>query len=184
MRAAVFKDPFKVVVEDRPMPQIQDDTDVIIKVQLGALCGSDLHIYRGHQPTKYDFVAGHEFVGHVHEVGPGVKSFKKGDYVVSPFTISCGDCFYCNRGRTSRCEKSKLFGSAVLDGAQAQYVRCPLGETTLFHAPKNVPEEALVLMADIFPTGYFVSKNGYDLLNETERKVSLYTGGHPGQRWC
>lgn len=80
------------------------------------------------------------------------------------------ECFYCQRGHTSRCEKSKLLGSVVCDGAQAEYVLCPLGETTLMHAPKTLPQEALILMADIFPTGYFVSKNAWLMFNEVERK--------------
>lgn len=88
MKAVVIKEPFKVVVEQRPIPKPIDPTDVVVKVELAALCGSDLHVYRGHQPTSYDFIMGHELTGHVHEVGSGVKSFKKGDYVVSPFTIS------------------------------------------------------------------------------------------------
>lgn len=84
--------------------------------------------------------------------------------------FSSGNCFYCDRGHTSRCEKSKLLGSVVCDGAQAEYVLCPLGETTLMHAPETVPQEALILMADIFPTGYFVSKNAWLMFNEVERK--------------
>ncbi|PWN28621.1 GroES-like protein [Jaminaea rosea] len=170
MKAVVVKEPYKVVVEQRPIPKPQDAHDVVVKVELAALCGSDLHVYRGHQPTSYDFIMGHELVGHVHEVGEGVKTFKKGDYVVCPFTVSCGNCFYCTRSRTSRCESSKLLGCAVLDGAQAEYIRIPMGETSLFHAPTTVPKESLILMADIFPTGYFVSRNAYEMMNEAERQ--------------
>ncbi|CAO1636211.1 unnamed protein product [Parajaminaea phylloscopi] len=170
MKAVVIKAPHKVVVEERPIPRVQDPTDVVVKVELAALCGSDLHVYRGHQPTSYDFVMGHELVGHVHEIGSGVKSFKKGDFVVSPFTVSCGECYYCKRDRTSRCEGSKLLGCQILDGAQAEYIRIPLGESTLFHAPTEVPREALVLMADIFPTGYFVSRNAWEMMNKAERE--------------
>lgn len=104
---------------------------------------------------------GHEFTGHVTETGPDVKSFQKGDLVVSPFTVSCGSCFYCTQGYSSRCEKCQLFGSAVLDGGQAEYVRVPLAESTVMKAPEGIKENALVLMADIFPTGYFAAMNAF-----------------------
>jgi threonine dehydrogenase-like Zn-dependent dehydrogenase len=96
---------------------------------------------------------GHEFTGHVHEIGSSVKNFKKGDHVVSPFTTSCGECFYCTHSFSSRCEKVSLFGSGTLDGAQAEYVRVPLADSTAVKAPPGIKDEALVLMADIFPTG-------------------------------
>jgi len=98
---------------------------------------------------------GHEFTGHVHEVGSSVKNLKVGDYVVSPFTVSCGECFYCTHGYSSRCTKCLLFGSGPLDGAQAEYVRVPLADSTAVKAPSDIKEEALVLMADIFPTGMY-----------------------------
>jgi threonine dehydrogenase-like Zn-dependent dehydrogenase len=96
---------------------------------------------------------GHEFTGHVHEIGSSVKNFEIGDHVVSPFTTSCGECFYCTRGTSSRCEKVQLFGSVPLDGAQAEFVRVPLADSTAVKAPDGISDEALVLMADIFPTG-------------------------------
>jgi threonine dehydrogenase-like Zn-dependent dehydrogenase len=104
---------------------------------------------------------GHEFTGEVLEIGPAVSNFKKGDRVVSPFTLSCGECFYCARECSSRCAKGKLFGSAVLDGGQAEYVRVPLADGTLVAAPAAVDEKKLVLMADIFPTGYFAARNAF-----------------------
>jgi threonine dehydrogenase-like Zn-dependent dehydrogenase len=89
MRAVVIKEPYKVEVEDRPIPKVLEPTDVVVKNKLSALCGSDLHFYHGTQPVPhYNFVLGHEFVGEVFEVGSDVKEFKKGDLVVSPFTIS------------------------------------------------------------------------------------------------
>lgn len=113
---------------------------------------------------------GHEFTGHVHEVGSSVSSFKPGDLVVSPFTTSCGECFYCKQGFSSRCEKCMLFGSAVLDGGQAEYVRIPLAESTVMKAPEGIRESALVLMADIFPTGYFAAHNAFKELSEAQQK--------------
>jgi threonine dehydrogenase-like Zn-dependent dehydrogenase len=104
---------------------------------------------------------GHEFTGEVVEVGADVRSFKQGDRVVSPFTVSCGECFYCASGFSSRCTRGQLYGSAVLDGGQAEYVRVPLAESTLFQAPATIDEKKLVLMADIFPTGYFAASNAF-----------------------
>jgi hypothetical protein len=116
---------------------------------------SELHVYRGHQPSGTDFIMGHEFTGHVHEVGSSIKNFKVGDHVVSPFTTCCGVCFYCTHGFSSRCEKVQLFGSGPLDGGQAEYVRVPLADSTAVKAPSDIKDEALVLMADIFPTGTY-----------------------------
>lgn len=161
MKAVVFHGTKKVLIEDRPKPRIQDPKDVICKVEYAGLCGSELHVFRGHQPSGTDFIMGHEFVGYVEEVGEGVKEFKKGDHVVCPFTTSCGECFYCKNGFSSRCAKGALFGSKVLDGSQADYVRVPLADSTLFPAPKEVPDNQLVLMADIFPTGWFGAQNGF-----------------------
>lgn len=108
---------------------------------------------------------GHEFTGEVFETGGEVRVFRKGDLVVSPFTVSCGICFYCAGGFTSRCARSQLYGSAVLDGGQAEYVRIPLADSTLCHAPAAIDEKKLVLMADIFPTGYFAAKNAFQSLD-------------------
>lgn len=88
MRAVVFKGPYKVEVTERPVPQIRDDTDIIVKVIYSALCGSELHVFRGHQPSPENFIMGHEFTGTVEEVGSAVKGFQKGDQIVSPFTVS------------------------------------------------------------------------------------------------
>lgn len=104
---------------------------------------------------------GHEFTGEVVETGADIQSFKTGDLVVSPFTVSCGKCFYCESGFSSRCANGLLYGSPVLDGGQAEYVRIPLAESTLFQAPAAIDEKKLVLMADIFPTGYFAASNGF-----------------------
>ncbi|GFF48495.1 S-(hydroxymethyl)glutathione dehydrogenase [Aspergillus udagawae] len=161
MQAVIFKGPLEVALETRPIPQIQDPTEVILKVRYTALCGSELHVFRGHQPSSTGFIMGHEFTGEVIETGAAVQNFKKGDRVVSPFTLSCGECFYCARGCSSRCAKGKLFGSAVLDGGQAEYVRVPLADGTLVAAPPAVDEKKLVLMADIFPTGYFAARNAF-----------------------
>ena len=122
---------------------------------------SELHVFRGHQPSKTGFIMGHEFTGEVCELGSDVRTHKKGDVVVMPFTVSCGECFYCTKGFSSRCEKSLLFGCPLLDGGQAEYVRVPLADATAVKAPEGVEEKKLVLMADIFPTGYFAAANAF-----------------------
>ncbi|KAK6367176.1 hypothetical protein LTR64_008036 [Lithohypha guttulata] len=104
---------------------------------------------------------GHEFTGEVVEMGDDVKKFQKGDTIVTPFTISCGECFYCKKGFSSRCEKCLLYGTAALDGGQAEYARIPLADSTVVKAPPKIDEKKLVLMADIFPTGYFAAYNAF-----------------------
>ena len=105
---------------------------------------------------------GHEFVGTVESTGSAITALKPGDPVVSPFTVSCGSCFYCASGFSSRCEACLLFGTALLDGAQAEYVRVPLADSTLVRAPPAVRDPKLyLLMADVFPTGFFAAENAF-----------------------
>lgn len=157
MRAVVFKGIKKVEVEERPIPKIQDPHDIIVKVRYTALCGSELHVFRGHQPSDTGFVMGHEFTGVVTEAGEAVQTLQVGDSVVCPFTTSCGECFYCRRGHSSRCEHSLLFGCPALDGGQAEYVRIPHADGTAVRAPPTIEDLKLCLMADIFPTGFFAA---------------------------
>ncbi|PLN76367.1 GroES-like protein [Aspergillus taichungensis] len=161
MRAVVFHEPYKVAVEERPIPAIQDPEDIIVKVRYTALCGSDLHTFRGIEPAGSGFIMGHEVTGEVIEVGDHVRSVQKGDVIVSAFTTSCGTCFYCKQGFSSRCEKNTLFGCDHLNGCQAQYVRIPHADGTVMKSPEGIKEELLVLMADIFPTGYFAARNAF-----------------------
>ncbi|KAF2091775.1 GroES-like protein [Saccharata proteae CBS 121410] len=168
MRAVVFDGPRRVSLQQRPVPEILEPGDVIVRVEYTALCGSELHVYRGHQPSPTGFIMGHEFTGVVEEVGEGVRGFKEGDRVVSPFTVCCGECFYCKNGFSSRCSKCLLFGSAALDGAQAEYVRIPLADATAVKAPPNIDPNCLVLMADIFPTGFFAARNAFSSLTPAQ----------------
>ncbi|KAL3462302.1 chaperonin 10-like protein [Aspergillus heterothallicus] len=167
MRAVIFKDVGNIVVEDRPIPHITDPADAIIKVKLAGVCGRDLHWYRGHQKVPTNFIPGHEFVGTVISAGDDVKSFKVGDEIVCPFTTQCGTCFYCSRRQTSRCEKSLLF--------------VPFAETTLVHLPSTVRSDLLVLMSDIFPTGYFCAARFLKTMpkNEAEESVVAVVGCGP-----
>ncbi|OJD17790.1 hypothetical protein AJ78_02143 [Emergomyces pasteurianus Ep9510] len=173
MRAVVFKGPYKIAVEERPVPKLQSPTDIIVKVKYTALCGSELHVFRGHQPSGTGFIMGHEFTGEIVEVGSSVKTVNVGDNIVCPFTTSCLECFYCKSGFSSRCANSLLLGSAVLDGAQAEYVRVPHADGTVMKAPEGIQGHALVLMADIFPTGYFAASNG--LQQFTKEQLSEMT---------
>ncbi|KAJ4985201.1 alcohol dehydrogenase-like domain-containing protein [Stagonosporopsis vannaccii] len=161
MRAVVFKGPDTVAVEERPVPTLRGPKDAILKVTYTALCGSDLHYYRGHQKIPTGFIVGHEFTGIVTEIGDAVTKVKVGDKVVVPFSTACGECYYCERKQSSRCENGLLFGNSAgktsIDGGQAQYVRVPYADGTLVKAPSCIPDEMLVLMADIFPTGYFAA---------------------------
>ncbi|KAJ6785883.1 hypothetical protein PWT90_05459 [Aphanocladium album] len=174
MKAVVFDGPRKVSIQDRPVPRVNDSRDIIIKVQATALCGSELHVYRGHQPSGTGFIMGHEFTGIVVEAGTDVKTLKVGDKVVSPFTVCCGECFYCQNDATSRCVHSKLFGSAVLDGGQAEYARIPMADSTAIQAPDSISDEALVLMADIFPTGYYGVKSAIELRPKVDITKSTF----------
>lgn len=108
---------------------------------------------------------GHEFVGTVTEAGSAVTSVQVGDKIVSPFTVSCSECFYCKNGMSSRCTECLLFGCPKLDGGQAEFVRIPHADGTVVKAPAHVDNKALVLMADIFPTGYFGARNAFQLLS-------------------
>jgi len=112
---------------------------------------------------------GHEFIGVVVEAGATVKTVREGDRVVVPFTTSCMQCFYCRNGYTARCAHGLLFGSERLDGGQAEYVRVPRADGTVMKTPPQVGEKALVLMADIFPTGFFGAKNAFGMLSPHER---------------
>ncbi|KAK0630598.1 chaperonin 10-like protein [Bombardia bombarda] len=173
MKAVVFHGPGKVSVEDRPIPQLQTPKDIIVKVQATALCGSELHMYRGHEHATPGFVMGHEFTGTIVSAGADVKTLAIGDTVVAPFTVSCAACFYCRHGLSSRCEHSQLFGSPGLDGAQAEFVRVPFADGTAVKAPAELVDNprALILMADIFPTGFYGAKNAFSGLRESGGNV-------------
>ncbi|RGP66603.1 hypothetical protein FLONG3_8799 [Fusarium longipes] len=172
MKAVVFNGPFSISVEQRPVPKIQDPQDIIVQVNMTALCGSELHLYRGVEPTDPNFIMGHEFTGTVVEKGSAVKSVQIGDKVVSPFTASCGQCYYCENGGSARCINSQALGSPNLDGAQAEYVRVPFADGTVMKAPDGIHDQALILMADIFPTGYFGVKSGVEMMPSLDVRES------------
>lgn len=160
MKALTFRGKHRIGYESIPDPEILSPQDVIVRVKVCAICGSDLHVYHEHEKgIDLGTAMGHEFSGEIVEVGREVKSLHKGDSVMSPFTTSCGECYYCRIGLTCRCEKGQLFGwvenGRGLQGGQSQYVRVPLAESTLMKIPDGVTPEEALLLGDVFSTGYF-----------------------------
>ena len=180
MRAVCWEGKYDVRVETVPDPEILNPRDAIIQVTSTAICGSDLHLYDGYMPTmeKGD-ILGHEFMGHVVDVGSAITNLKIGDRVVVPFTIACGRCFFCLRGLWSACDNSNpnwhiaesllghspsgLFGYSHMmggyAGGQAEYVRVPFADVGAHKVPENLPDEKVLFLTDIFPTGYMAAEN-------------------------
>ncbi len=165
MKAITFQDVKQLAFEEVSDPLIEHPTDVIVKVELTAICGSDLHIYRGHE-TGLDrgTIMGHEFLGQVVEIGTSVHNIKSGDTVVSPFTTNCGQCYYCKIGLTCRCEIGQLYGWVSgghgLHGAQAEFVKVPMADATLVKVDPTGNKDELLMIGDIFSTGYYAADNG------------------------
>jgi len=160
MKAVTFQGPFKVEVKDIDDPKIQADNDVILKVTTAGICGSDVHAYDGRMtlpPTGWSM--GHEYIGEVVEVGPGVKNFKVGDRAVGAFTSSCGECWYCKNEWPTQCVAQATFGFIMLPGAQAEYLRVPNGHYTL-EKVNGLPDEKAIFAGDILSTGYFAADRG------------------------
>jgi len=165
VKAIAFHAPFELACEEVPAPRLEAPGDVLLRVDLTAVCGSDLHVYRGVETgLERGTVLGHEFLGTVLECGPEVRRWKPGARVVSPFSTSCGRCFYCERGLTSRCVESQLFGwvqdGQGLHGGQAELVRVPLADSTLVALPADVPEEQALLAGDVLSTGFHAAESG------------------------
>ncbi|MCB9080253.1 MAG: alcohol dehydrogenase catalytic domain-containing protein [Lewinellaceae bacterium] len=160
MQALTFHGKHDIRHETVPDPGITAPHEVILRVKACAICGSDLHIYHAHERgLDSGTVMGHEFIGEVVEVGKGIQRWRIGDRVMCPFTTSCGECFYCKKGLTCRCERGQFFGwvekGLGLHGGQAEYVRVPLADQTLMAIPDGLPEEVALLLGDILSTGYF-----------------------------
>ncbi|PFH53888.1 hypothetical protein AMATHDRAFT_136465 [Amanita thiersii Skay4041] len=187
---------YDIRVEDVPIPQIQHPDDALVKVKFAGLCGSDLHVYRGHAGVDKVHISGHEFIGEVVALGssygphskgraPLYTTLKIGDKVVSPFTSNCGECPVCRLGYTARCPNGKLFGSPTLEGGQAQFILVPYGGATLFNLsdpniwPNRTPttaleDSSLLMLADILPTGVFAA-----LQSLSHPKVQTVLTGKP-----
>jgi alcohol dehydrogenase len=155
MKALVYHGPGKIAWEEKPKPLIQNNTDVIVKVLKTTICGTDLHILKGDLPAVTDGrTLGHEGVGIVDETGSAVTDFKKGDHVIISCITSCGKCVYCKRGMYSHCLNGGWILGNLIDGTQAEYVRIPYADNSLYHIPAGSNEEALVMLSDILPTGF------------------------------
>jgi threonine dehydrogenase-like Zn-dependent dehydrogenase len=180
MKALCWYGKTDVRVENVPDPKILNPRDAIIKITSTAICGSDLHLYDGYIPTmqKGD-ILGHEPMGEVVEVGPENKKLKVGDRVVVPFTISCGNCFFCQKELFSLCDNSNpkawiaeklygyspagLFGYSHMTGGyaggQAEYLRVPFADVGPVKIPEDIADEQVLFLSDIFPTGYMAAEN-------------------------
>lgn len=165
MRALTFHGVDDVRVSEVPDPELLDPRDVIVRIELSAICGSDLHAVQGRElGLDVGTVLGHEPLGVVVEVGAEVAGFAPGDRVVAPFTTSCGGCYFCLQGLTARCEHGDLFGWVAqgcgLHGAQAEYLRVPLADSTLVAVPSGTSDEAALLAGDVLSTGFFCAELG------------------------
>ena len=155
MKALVYHGPGKKSWDEKPKPTITEATDAIVKIYKTTICGTDLHILKGDVPEVTDGrILGHEGVGIIEEVGTAVTNFKKGDRVLISCISSCGKCDYCKKGMYSHCEKGGWILGHLIDGTQAEYVRTPFADTSLYHIPENTDEEAIVMLSDILPTGF------------------------------
>lgn len=155
MKALVYHGPGKKSWEDKPRPVILEPTDAVVKILKTTICGTDLHIMKGDvAEVTPGRIIGHEGVGIVEEAGSAVSNFKKGDHVLISCITSCGKCDYCKKGMYSHCEKGGWVLGHLIDGTQAEYVRIPFADTSLYHVPEGSDEEALVMLSDILPTGF------------------------------
>jgi threonine dehydrogenase-like Zn-dependent dehydrogenase len=180
MKAVTWHGRHDMRVDEVDDPSIEDPRDVIVRITASGICGSDLHLYNGFAPAmKPGDIIGHEPMGEVVEVGSSVSRLKKGDKVVVPFTISCGSCFYCDKQLYSLCDESNpnaemaeeqmghspagLFGYTHLlggySGGQAEYLRVPFADVGPIKVPDGIPDEKVVFLSDIFPTGYMAAEN-------------------------
>ncbi|MDZ7658284.1 zinc-dependent alcohol dehydrogenase family protein [Fodinibius sp.] len=157
MKALVYHGPGNRTYEEKPKPEIQETTDAIVKITKTTICGTDLHIMKGDVPAVQDGTTlGHEGVGIIEEVGEGVSNFKKGDPVLISCITACGKCDNCKKQMYSHCENGGWILGHLIDGTQAEYVRIPHADTSLYHIPEGADEEALVMLSDILPTGFEV----------------------------
>lgn len=155
MKALVYHGPGKTSWEGKPKPLIQHPSDAIVRITKTTICGTDLHILKGDVPEVTDGrILGHEGVGIVEETGNFVTRFKKGDHVLISCITSCGICEYCRKGIYSHCENGGWILGHLIDGTQAEYVRIPYADTSLYKIPEGSEEDALVMLSDILPTGY------------------------------
>jgi glutathione-independent formaldehyde dehydrogenase len=187
VQAVVYREPFKVAVEQVDDPRLEQPNDVIVKITSAAICGSDLHMYEGRTAAEAGIVFGHENLGTVQEVGKGVVSIKKGDRVVMPFNVACGFCKNCTAGYTGFCLTVNpgfaggAYGYVAMGpyrGGQAEYLRVPFADFNCLKLPAGTEHESdFIMLADIFPTGYHACELADVSPGET---VAVYGGGPVG----
>jgi S-(hydroxymethyl)glutathione dehydrogenase / alcohol dehydrogenase len=168
MKAVTYQGNHHVEVKEVPDAKLEKKDDVIVRITSTAICGSDLHLYQGNMPLPKGYIIGHEPMGIVEEVGPDVERVKKGDRVVIPFNVSCGECIYCQHDLTSQCDNSnphydsggyfgytEKFGNHP--GGQAEYLKVPFGNYTPFVIPESceLEDESLLFLSDVLPTAYW-----------------------------
>ena len=156
MQALVYQGPGKFAVEDKPKPSLLAPTDAIVRITKTTICGTDLHILKGDLPAvTAGRILGHEGVGVVDRVGANVAGFKVGDHVLISCVTSCGRCGNCKKGMYSHCQSEGgwILGN-LIDGTQAEYVRIPFADNSLYQIPAGADEEAFVMLSDILPTGF------------------------------
>lgn len=174
MKAVTFQGIKDIAVKNVDDPVLKKKDDIIVRITSTAICGSDLHIYQGAIPANKDYVIGHEPMGIVEEVGPEVTKVKKGDRIILPFNVSCGDCYYCNHDMESQCDNSNpdlevdsggYFGFTErygnYPGGQAEFLHVPYGNFMPFVIPEScdLEDEALLFLSDVLPTAYWSVEN-------------------------
>lgn len=173
MLATNYRGPFRIRVDHKPYPEILHPDDAIVRVTRSCICGSDLHLYHGLVPdTRVGMTFGHEFIGVVEDIGPGVTKLKVGDNVMVPFNIACGKCAFCKQELYGNCHESNSQATAVggifgyshtaggYDGGQAEYVRVPYANVGPTVIPEGMDPDDAVLLTDVVPTGYQAAEMG------------------------
>ncbi len=155
MKALVYLAVGKKALDERPKPQVTAPTDAVVRITKTTICGTDLHILKGDVPTcQPGRILGHEGVGVVDSVGSSVTAFKAGDHVLISCVSACGKCEYCRKQMYSHCTTGGWILGNRIDGTQAEFVRIPHADTSLYPIPDGADEEALVMLSDILPTGF------------------------------
>ena len=155
MKACVYLGPGRKALEERPMPEINAPTDAIVKITKTTICGTDLHILKGDVPScQPGRILGHEGVGVIEAVGSAVTAFQAGDRVLISCISACGKCEFCRKLMYSHCSTGGWILGNTIDGTQAEYVRTPHADSSLYHIPAGADEDALVMLSDILPTGF------------------------------
>ncbi|TAL84715.1 MAG: alcohol dehydrogenase [Rhodanobacter sp.] len=169
MKALVFHGPGKRSWEEKPHPTIDKSTDAVVRITHTTICGTDLHILKGDVPAVVDGrILGHEGVGVVEEIGAGVSNIQVGDEVLISCVTSCGRCDYCKRGIYAHCRDGGWILGHLIDGTQAEYVRIPHADNSLYPLPEGIDRAAAVMLSDILPTGHEIGAlNGEVKLGDT-----------------